>query len=273
MQIGHGDLIMNDTPKRLHWSIWLSRLTLLLGVACVAMALIGAIGAGEGWWAKMDGMAALRYAFFIGIAALLIGLYTVLRYLKAGKRIILVALLGMLLAGGYVGYIGTQISKARSLPMIHDITTDLENPPAFAVLELRKDNLQNMPGHKDPEFRGMDARERWMKMHQNAYGDIQTLTLQAPTDEVFAKAEALIKQGGWEIATADAAEGRIEATDTVALLKFKDDVVLRIVSGEKEGETIVDIRSVSRIGLSDLGVNAKRVRELLADLKVSFSAN
>ncbi|WP_164116569.1 DUF1499 domain-containing protein [Sphingorhabdus sp. Alg239-R122] len=264
---------MNDAPRKLHWSIWLSRLTLLLGIATVATALISAIGAGNGQWSKLDGVAGMRYAFFIGIAALLIGLYTVLRYLKAGARIILVALLGMILAGGYVGYIGTQISKARSLPMIHDITTDLENPPAFAVLELRKDNLKDMPGHKEPEFRGMDARERWVKMHKDAYGDVQTLILQAPVEEVFAKAEALVKQRGWEIAAVDQEEGRIEATDEVALLKFKDDVVFRIVSGEKEGETIVDIRSVSRVGLSDLGVNARRVRELLADLKVQFSSN
>ena len=261
---------MNDTTKRIHWSIWLSRLTLLLGILSVTVALIGAMGAGADQWSKMAGMKGLTWGFYLGVAALLVGLYTILRYMKAGKRVILVALAGIVLAGGYVGYIGTQIAKARSLPMIHDITTDLENPPVFKVLELRKDNLKGVPGHKDAKYKGLDARERWQTMHKQSYGDIQPLVLRASQAEVVAKAEMLLKERGWEIATVDAKEGRIEATDTVALLKFKDDVVLRIVSGEEEGDTIVDVRSVSRVGLSDLGVNARRVRQLLADLKVLF---
>jgi len=261
---------MKNTAKHIHWSIWLSRLTLLLGILSVTVALIGAMGAGADQWSKMAGMQGLRWGFYLGVAALLIGLYTLLRYMKAGKRVILVALAGIVLSGGYIGYIGTQIAKARSLPLIHDVTTDLENPPAFKVLQLRKDNLKGVPGHNDPKYKGLDARERWQAMHKESYGDIQPLVLRASQAEVVTKTEMLLKERGWEIVAVDVEEGRIEATDTVALLKFKDDVVLRIVSGEEEGDTIVDVRSVSRIGLSDLGVNARRVRELLADLKVLF---
>ncbi len=261
---------MNNTSKRIHWSIWLARLTLFLGIASVAVALIGALGAGADIWSKMAGMKGLTWGFYLGVAALVVGLYTLLRYMKAGSRVIMVALAGMVLAGGYVGYIGTQIAKARSVPAIHDVTTNLDNPPTFAVLEMRKDNLRGVPGDKDPEFRGLDALERWQKMHRDAYGDIRPLTIRAPQADVMAKAEGLVKKRGWDIAAVDVAQGRIEATDTVALLKFKDDMVLRIIPAARDGETVVDMRSISRIGQSDLGVNARRVREFMADLKAQF---
>ena len=70
---------------------------------------------------------------------------------------------------------------------------------------------------------------------------------------------------GWEIAAAEAGEGRIEATDTTAWWGFKDDVVIRITA-EGEGSRL-DIRSMSRVGKSDIGKNAERIRKCLAALK------
>lgn len=58
------------------------------------------------------------------------------------------------------------------------------------------------------------------------------------------------------------AEGRIEATATTRWFGFKDDVVIRIVPSAVNGSR-VDIRSVSRVGLSDVGTNARRIRTFL----------
>ena len=65
---------------------------------------------------------------------------------------------------------------------------------------------------------------------------------------------------------ADPIEGRMEATDTTRFFRFKDDVVIRVRPTEDGTGSIVDMRSISRVGVSDLGVNAKRVRSFIADL-------
>jgi uncharacterized protein (DUF1499 family) len=70
---------------------------------------------------------------------------------------------------------------------------------------------------------------------------------------------------GWEIVAADPATGRIEATATTLWFGFKDDIVVR-VSASEQGSRI-DVRSVSRVGRSDIGTNAKRIREYLAKLQ------
>ena len=71
-----------------------------------------------------------------------------------------------------------------------------------------------------------------------------------------------------EIIDANPAEGHIEAVDTSLLYGFKDDMVVRI---QESGEgTRVDVRSMSRVGRSDLGVNAKRIRTFMARLRASL---
>ena len=59
--------------------------------------------------------------------------------------------------------------------MIHDITTDTANPPAFAKLSLRKDNLV-----------GLKSVDEWRQIHGKAYSDIQPLTLSEDPAAVIA---------------------------------------------------------------------------------------
>ena len=91
-----------------------------------------------------------------------------------------------------------------------------------------------------------------------AYPDIKTIVIQAPAEQVFARAQATARDMGWEIVASVPAEGRIEATATTAWIGFEDDIVIRIVS--TGAETRVDLRSKSRVGRSDLGMNASRIR-------------
>ena len=69
---------------------------------------------------------------------------------------------------------------------------------------------------------------------------------------------------GWHIVAAKSEEGRIEATATTLWFGFKDDVVIRIMPTAAGSR--LDIRSKSRVGLSDVGVNAARIREFVAAL-------
>ncbi len=133
--------------------------------------------------------------------------------------------------------------------MIHDITTDTLNPPAFvALLETRR----KCPNGADYGGPDVAAAQR------TAYPDIRTRELAFPSDIAFQKALEAARKMGWEIVDANASEGRIEATATTFLFRFKDDVVIRITPAGAASR--IDIRSVSRVGKSDLGANARRIR-------------
>ncbi|MBV7255384.1 DUF1499 domain-containing protein [Pacificimonas sp. WHA3] len=143
----------------------------------------------------------------------------------------------------------------RSVPAIHDITTDTETPPEFAaILPLRAD------APNPPEYnRDFTAQQK------AAYPELQTLVLNRPYDDVFAEALDAVKDRGWDLVASDRAAGRIEATETTAWFGFKDDVVIR-VRRAGPATTEVDIRSKSRMGMSDLGANAARIQGLLGDI-------
>jgi len=263
---------MNGHGGKQHYSVWLARIAAVSGIGSAVIALVGAIGAGQDWWPKMVGLGLMRMAFFVALAGAILGLIVLLLYRKNHQTVVRLCLAGLVFAFAYIGYIGHYLVIAQSVPMIHDISTDVENPPEFKKLELRQDNMSNIPGRGDREFAGMDARERWAFLHREAYGDIQPLTVNMGVADTVTLAEKVAIDRGWVVAVADRESGHLEATDTVSLLAFKDDIIVRVTPGKAAGTSIIDVRSVSRIGLSDLGVNAKRVRAFLKEMKKRASA-
>lgn len=167
----------------------------------------------------------------------------------------LVPALAVLIAGGAAIFMGSLMNQGRSVPPIHDITTDMDSPPAFvAVAPLRADAPN--PVDYDP---AIAAQQR------EAYPDIQPLTVDAPAGDVFERALAAVEDRGWTLVEANPQEGRIEATATTGWFGFQDDVVIRI---QPSGiGTRVDVRSKSRMGQSDLGANAARIRAFIQDLE------
>jgi uncharacterized protein (DUF1499 family) len=65
-----------------------------------------------------------------------------------------------------------------------------------------------------------------------------------------------------KIESTDIAAGLVEATATTFWFGFKDDVVVRVVANAAGSR--IDIRSVSRVGQSDIGANAARIEKFLA---------
>jgi uncharacterized protein (DUF1499 family) len=144
---------------------------------------------------------------------------------------------------------------AQRVPPIHDITTDWSNPPRFvAVLAQRRD------APNPAEYGGPALAEQ----QRQAYPQLGPLILSDPPDAAFRKALDAAGAMGWEIVAEDPAQGRIEATDTTFWFGFKDDVVVRIEPGGPGSR--VDVRSVSRVGKSDVGTNARRIEKYLARL-------
>lgn len=248
-------------------------LVLIAGVGALVWGFVAAVGTGWGLWEYTSGLKGVTWAFFLGLGAILIGAVQGWRARKAitppprARR-----WAGMLVALIYVGWVGTFLMAALTVPAIHDVSTDLADPPTFQTLQLRTDNLDNIPGANDEKMRGLTPQQRWALVHQKDYGDIRSVRINEPVPMVVAKAERLAKARGWDVATSLPDEGRLEATETSAFFRFKDDVVLRVRPSDTGEGSIVDMRSVSRVGTSDLGMNAKRVRSFLADLTGTVTA-
>jgi len=248
-------------------------LVLIAGVSALVWGFVSAVGTGWGFWGYQSGLKGVTWAFFLGIGTILLGIFFGWRARKANappprtRRWV-----GMLVSVIYVGWVGTFLIAALTVPVIHDVSTDLADPPMFQTLQLRADNLDNVPGADDQDMRGMTPQQRWVVVHQKAYGDIRSVRINEPVPVIIAKAERLAKARGWDVAIALPEEGRLEATETSAFFRFKDDIVLRVRSTDTGEGSIVDVRSVSRVGTSDLGVNAKRVRSFLGDLTGTVTA-
>ena len=252
---------------------WQGIIVLVAGGGALLWGLISAVGVGWGLWSWSSGLTGVIWSFILAIGAILFGILFAWRAKKSGiSRPKLLRWIGMLSAIVYAGWIGTFVMAGISVPAIHDVSTDLADPPAFVTLALRADNLDAIPGEGDDEMKGMNPQQRWVIVHQKAYGDIRSVRIDEPVPTVIAKAERLAKARGWDVAVSLPEEGRFEATETSAFFRFKDDIVLRVKPTETGDGSIVDMRSVSRVGSSDLGVNAKRVRSFLADLSGTVTA-
>lgn len=149
--------------------------------------------------------------------------------------------------------LGWQILTATSLPMIHNISTDTQNPPQF----------QHVQGLRKPDENSLDYSTEIASLQRSAYPQVKTLYVDQTPDQALIRALELMQQLDWALVNADIDLRQIEATDTTFLWGFKDDVVIRITP-TPSGGSAVDLRSVSRIGRSDLGVNAKRIERFLS---------
>jgi hypothetical protein len=179
---------------------------------------------------------------------------------------------GLVATLGFLAYLAPYGSALLTLPAIHDVTTALADPPQFKALRVRDDNWDKIPGADDRDMAGMNPRQRWAILHQDAYPDIRSVRIDQPVVAVIEKARRLAEDRNWDIINVDPAAGNLEATDTYSLFGFKDDIVIRARAAENGAASIIDMRSVSRAGVHDLGTNAKRVRRFLSDLSGTTTA-
>ena len=201
----------------------------------------------------------LRWAAYIGAGATIVGLllliWQALQSSRHGPSSMLMGLAVIAAATSFViPYL--QMQTARSVPAIHDISTDLVNPPEFVAIAPLRAAAPNPVAY---------AGDETAKQQRQAYADISTWTSATGVEQVYEQSLQVVADMGWQLVASDLAEGRIEATDITTWFGFKDDVVIRLVATEQG--TAVDVRSKSRVGRSDVGVNAKRIRTFLAALQ------
>jgi len=230
---------------------------IILAVLAAMAAMLAGFGSHWGLWYFRTGFTILRWAAYVGILAALVSLIGALLTRPATlRRGFLFSIFGLVIGILVFGVPWCYWRTAQRVPAIHDITTDTENPPRFvSILPLRKD-APNSSEYGGPEIA---AKQRV------AYPDLVPAALSVPPDKAYGQALAAARKMGWVIVDANPVEGRIEATDTTFWFSFKDDIVIRITPADHGSR--VDIRSVSRVGKSDVGMNAKRIRKYLKELK------
>lgn len=194
-----------------------------------------------------------KFGVFAGIAALI--LLAIQLLFKRNTASIGSALISAVLAITAIAIPLSMMNTAKNVPPIHDISTDLVNPPAFVAIAPLRADAPNLAAYD-----GIETAEQ----QRIGYPDLQTLRYDQTQPELIAATKQAIENLGWELVNIDENKGIIEATDTTAWFGFKDDVVVRIV--DNENERLVDIRSKSRVGGSDLGKNAARVHGFIKEL-------
>lgn len=234
----------------------LSRLLLLLIVVCAIAVVVSGPGYRLGWWSLPVAFTLLRWPAYIAVGAMIVALITaILTRPGTARRGFDVALAAIMIGAGIIIGPLVMMARASSVPAIHDITTDVDDPPEFVDVLPRRSGAANTAVYGGPNIAALQKQ---------AFPRIAPLELTVTPEIAFARALALVNESGWELVASNPANGRIEATATTPFFGFKDDIVLRIVKSTTGSR--VDMRSVSRIGRSDIGTNARRIEEFLEQL-------
>jgi uncharacterized protein (DUF1499 family) len=237
----------------------MARILLYISLLIAFLFLISGYGYQWGIWSLGFGFSILRYSAYAAMAFCLISLVTIWIYRKSTVSkityLVISAVITLIVSGSALYW----QQKAQSVPPIHDITTDMVNPPEFvAMIRLRED------APNPPEYSGDETA----RLQRSAYPQIEPLYLDEDLQEVMDRAVMIVVNRKWELVAINRNEGRIEATEKLPWFGFRDDVVIRFT--EEDEKTRVDMRSKSRIGRSDVGVNAKRIERFLNDLERAY---
>ena len=230
----------------------LNRAVLIVGLGALALLPLGALGTRFGFWDVGRGFQLMYTGVFVAAAVLVLGIAVLVFALRAGrKNAVLPIGIGLLASIIALATMGQQYRLTTTLPPINDITTDLDDPPAFGALELRGGRVLDY----DPD-KGVAQRR--------SYSHIETQRSDLAPGDAARKAFAVAGELGWDVLADTDADGELtlEATATTFWFGFVDDVVVRI---RPDGSgSLVDVRSASRVGSSDLGANARRIDAFMA---------
>ena len=232
----------------------------ILSPAALLLLGLAPLGWRARWWPYRFALAWLMPASaVIAALAVTVSLLTlVLRWSALDLRSFAMVSVALVLGAALV-YVPWQYNRMRTtLPAIHDITTDTENPPTFSAV---------LPARAAERAGGVDYRDpRVPQLQKTAYPDVVPLNAPMPVGKAFAEAlDVARSMPGWTIVASEPGAGRIEASQQSRWFRFTDDIVIRVASDEVGAR--IDMRSTSRQGRSDFGVNAARIRAYLVALR------
>lgn len=231
------------------------------GLAVLALLMVAAapLGWRAGLWSyRLSLLTLLPYAGYVALAAGAISLLALIFGRSAlRRRGVAMAVVGVVIAAG-AAYFPWHWSSMRGVyPPINDVTTDTVNPPAYSAAV--------MAARAAEDSVPVAYNAKTAATQKKAYADIAPAILPLAPSPAFEKALDTAKSQGWTIVDSDPATGVIEARQSSFWFGFTDDIVIRVAKDEDGSR--VDIRSHSRHGRGDFGVNASRVRRYLAALR------
>lgn len=253
------------------------RLASILALLLPVYFLIAALGTKFGLFEWRIGFGLLVFKLgalvlfgVFGIALIGLGLALLVKPRRGWGK----ALTALLVPTLALGFVVSVMSKAKTIPPIHDVSTNIQDPPQFpqSVVTARAaiggGNTVSSMTAPVAILKGKSVGD----VGQAAYPDIQPLPLAMSVADATGLAASTATAQGLRVVTVDAAAGRIEAIAESFWFGFKDDVAIRVRPGATAGSSVVDIRSTSRVGVGDLGANAKRIKGLLAAIKAKAQA-
>lgn len=237
-----------------------ARFAVYAAVAAIFLALISGLGNRIGLWEFTVAIPVFGLAVLSAGVAILLAAIGIFRSLRSDRSSLghSKAATALVLAIGLLGFLAFQVKDATSYPPIHDITTDTNEPPQFVALLPARQAAPN----------GADYNTANRDKQLEAYPEILPFIVNGQdVASVMTAAEEAALELGWEIVEASTEEGRLEATDTTFWFGYKDDVVVRV--REISQAVHVDIRSMSRVGVGDIGANAKRIMAFRSALEAN----
>ncbi|HEY8578415.1 MAG TPA: DUF1499 domain-containing protein [Beijerinckiaceae bacterium] len=244
-------------------AVWSRRVALF----AIALAVIGVVLLRARATDVTAGVAVFGFAILAACAAILLAGAAAVVVWRTGRRGMSVAILGVILAGLVLAWPAWLAVKAVRLPLLNDISTDIADPPSFSrsarALAARNGRA---PPELPPERRSPQTR---------AYPDVQPILVDVEAEETFQMVLRAAQALGWEVIEQSPpggrrGDGRIEAVARSLVMRFPDDIVVRI--RPLAGQTRIDVRSASRYGRHDFGVNAARIGRFAQEMQAQLDA-
>ena len=229
---------------------------LAIGLMVLVLPFVGAMGYRVEIWDHNMGMAMVIAGIFLSVVGLLGGIIGLI-CLLVGRQMDFISffLIGVALSIGWASYIYVKYAEVQDLPLTNDVSTDVWDPPKFIAIVGEREMMEGISAYTDQK----------RELQQEGYPDLTTLYVPLSIEDSFYLASKIIKRFEWELVSSDPEAGILEATDTTFWFGFKDDIVIRIRASNTG--SLIDVRSASRKGVSDLGVNAQRVQKFLTEFE------
>lgn len=253
----------NEPGKRVRRGT-LAKLALIIAISGPALLIGAALGSRLGLWSWKFGLGVLtlKIAPLLILVAFVFSVVVSIIAFRA-KRDQRLSTIALLLATASVVWCAHFAIKGKVLPRISDISTDVIDPPDFSEAI----RIERGPGMNPLEYVGKKTNDGQLvsELQLKHYPAAGPQYYKDDPDKVFTTVlEHLEKGAARQVVNADKEAGIIEFTDTTYWYGFTDDVIVRVRADEDGKGTRLDVRSVSRVGVSDLGRNAKRIALLLS---------
>ena len=259
-----------------------SRAALIVSLLLPVYFAVAALGVKFGLWDWRLGLGTLIVTWGprLLIGALVLAAVALLVCLvRPPRQGVVAAVVALLIPAAGLGYMEYVRSQNADVPPIHDVATDIESPPVFSEAVMREREasganpvhplttpLSSIEAYKGPRFADRHARSVG-DLGREAYPDLRPVVVSAAPDRLFEVLRQEAQDRGWAIVTDDPAAGTFDATAETFWFGFKDDVAVRVRPGAAPNQLQIDARSTSRVGLGDMGANAKRLRDYLSDIR------